>query len=85
MSKERVSLVNGIKLITKDDVIAKKYSNKSFESETFDIWENYSKKEGTVIDIGAYTGIYSLVAAKMGASVISFEPNKRIYNRLKKI
>lgn len=57
-----------------------------WEASTLWIWlKTLESMEGvTVLDIGAYTGIYGLLAAKYGkdVDVIAFEPLKATYMRL---
>lgn len=57
-----------------------------WEASTLWIWlKTLESMEGvTVLDIGAYTGIYGLLAAKYGkdVDVIAFEPLKATYTRL---
>lgn len=54
-----------------------------FEPETLPYWEMLCRKEGAVaLDIGGYTGLYALVAAKSGAKVVCFEPLERNRKRI---
>ena len=60
----------------KDDGVALKILwNKSYEPASLTLWNILSKSMDIVIDIGAHTGIYSIVAAKDSqCKVISLEP-----------
>lgn len=50
-----------------------------WEKVSIDIWKKLSKEANCILDIGANTGIYSLVAASINseAEVFAFEPVKR--------
>lgn len=57
-----------------------------FESKEFNFISNHCQSGDTFIDIGANTGYYTLLASQIvGAegSVLSFEPNPVVFNRLK--
>ena len=80
----------------KDDGVALKILwNKSYEPASLTLWKILSKDMDLVIDIGAHTGIYSIVAAKDSeCKVISLEPMalniarlvvNKIYNNLENI
>lgn len=58
---------------------------KSWQPETLRIFHQLSKKAQLVLDIGANTGVFTLLAcaANPHLKVISFEPVPRIYNRLR--
>lgn len=56
-------------------------TGKAFESESIAAWKAAAKK-GVALDIGAYTGLYAIIAAKAGASVHAFEPNPAVFQRL---
>lgn len=61
----------------KDDGVALRWFwLNSFESTSLSIWEKASTLFNTIIDVGAHTGCYSLVAAKINPkkSVIAIEP-----------
>jgi FkbM family methyltransferase len=57
----------------------------SFEFETIQVFYDLAKKSNLVLDIGAYTGIFSLVAcvANPCSKVISFEPVPQVTERLR--
>jgi FkbM family methyltransferase len=63
----------------------KKDNLKVWESDALKLWCEELNSEGIIIDVGAYLGIYSIVAAKLGArKVISIEPNQRVFQQLKR-
>ena len=56
-----------------------------WEPQSLEVWENVVSKNSIVLDVGAYLGIYSLLAEKAGAAkVYAFEPNPRSATKLKK-
>ena len=63
--------------ILNDDSSAVKFFWKNeHDIESLDLWYKITKNEGTFIDVGAHTGLYSLTAIKANSknNVISFEP-----------
>jgi FkbM family methyltransferase len=63
--------------ILNDDSSAVKYFwRNSHDIESLDLWYEITKKEGTFIDVGAHTGLYTLTAMKANKenNVICFEP-----------
>lgn len=65
-----------VEMIEADDrVCARIASGKTFEPRTLEIWADLcATRGGTVLDIGAYTGLFSISAAMLGCEVIAFEP-----------
>ena len=59
---------------------------KTWELETVNLWINLCHKSKVIFDIGANTGIYSLIAGKLNpnAKIIAFEPSSIIIPKLKK-
>lgn len=57
-----------------------------WEKKTRELWEELSKSSSTVLDIGANTGIFSILAKASNpkARVIGFEPQPNIFEVLKK-
>jgi FkbM family methyltransferase len=55
-----------------------------WEKESIGLWIKLCKEAETILDIGANTGIYSLVAQTINpkAKVFAFEPVKRVFTRL---
>jgi FkbM family methyltransferase len=45
-----------------------------YEHESLTLWAKLIKPGTVVLDVGAYTGLYSIIAALRGAKVIAFEP-----------
>lgn len=61
-------------------------SLEGWESHTREIFKNICQSSKVVVDIGAYTGIYSALAlsSKRDARIIAFEPNPDTFQILKK-
>lgn len=57
--------------------------NGGFEKQTGELWSQIVGKGMTVIDVGAYTGPYTIAGASQGARVFAYEPNISTYARLK--
>jgi FkbM family methyltransferase len=66
-----------------------------FQNSTFQEWEKSSLEwwvnncssqtgPGRVLDLGAYSGIYSIAAAAAGKSVVAFEPNSETFKLLER-
>jgi FkbM family methyltransferase len=55
-----------------------------WEKTSMDIWMKLCKTADVIVDIGANTGVYSLVAKAIRptADVFAFEPVKRVYSKL---
>lgn len=57
-----------------------------WENETTSVFFNFCTRSSLVIDVGANTGVFSLLAcaASQTVRVISFEPVPRVFDRLKR-
>lgn len=69
-----------------DDIVAYTYfffGRDSYESLSLRLFAGFAERGGAVLDIGAYTGLFGLVAARVGAGaeVIGFEPAPHIAER----
>jgi len=55
-----------------------------WEKESLKIWSEISKDANTILDIGANTGIYSLIAQTINseADIYAFEPISRVFDKL---
>jgi len=86
MSKTTTIAVGGmfVELITAGDAIARMTNNgKDWEPGTRSIWGALIKPGDCMIDVGAYTGVYSIASAMLGAKVIALEPHPANYQRLR--
>ncbi len=56
-----------------------------WEKESISLWIDLCKISNNIMDIGANTGIYALIAKTINpaAKVYAFEPVKRVYDKLK--
>lgn len=54
------------------------------ESYSIGLWMDYARRSDLILDIGANTGSYSLIASSLNrhAEIHAFEPIKRIYEKL---
>lgn len=77
--------IHGVDLIAQGDMVVQSFrKHGNFEPESMAVWREHCGPGKTAIDVGAYTGIYSLVAASLGADVIAIEPAPESANRLRK-
>lgn len=62
------------------------FEKSNWEKKSREIWKELSKKSKIVFDIGANTGIYSILAKAYnpGAEVFAFEPQPNVFNILAK-
>lgn len=61
-----------------------KMANKAYEYKAVNLFRNELDDKDIVIDIGANSGLYSLVAAKSGVKTLAFEPVPANFNSLLK-
>ena len=83
IEKNTLRFINVREVIANDIFYSGIFGN--FEGETLRLWYEISKEvNGLVLDIGAYSGIYSLVAASANkqSSIIAFEPNPNNFDLL---
>lgn len=74
-------LIDGAELIDRDDMVClSQRTNGYFEPESLAVWRKHC--QGETIDIGAYTGLYAIIAAQLGAESYALEPNPAVYARL---
>lgn len=56
---------------------------RGWETESLKTWSELCLKGGTVVDVGAYGGVYTALAIASGAqSVVAYEPNPVMFRRL---
>jgi len=56
---------------------------RNWETESLKAWSEVCSLGGTVVDVGAYGGVYSALAVSAGADrVVAYEPNPAMFERL---
>jgi len=65
-----------LNIFNDDASIVKYFWQNSFDLKSLDLWYEISKERGVYLDIGAHTGLYTMVAIKANKlnTVISIEP-----------
>jgi FkbM family methyltransferase len=64
-----------ITLIDTDDrQVIHMVAGRGYEKESLSMWASIVKAHRVALDIGAYTGLYSIIAAKFGAQAVAMEP-----------
>ena len=82
--------IHGVKLIKENDMVVRSYENhnNTFEDISVDLYWKLTthicghSETQIAIDVGAYTGLYSLIAAQSGCRVIAYEPQMAVFNRM---
>lgn len=76
-------IVHGVEMLPANDMVIshQRRTGQPFEAESISAWRS-AAAGGLALDIGAYTGLYALVAATVGAKVHAFEPNPSVFRRL---
>ena len=85
IEKNKLRFINVREIIANDIFYSGIFGN--YEGETLRLWYEISKEvNGLVIDIGAHSGIYSLVAASANkqSSIVAFEPHPNNFDLLSK-
>jgi FkbM family methyltransferase len=73
-----------VQILCEGDAIMRMMANgKQWEPQTRAIWSTLVETGKGVIDVGAYTGVYAIASAMMGASVTAIEPHPINYRRLR--
>jgi FkbM family methyltransferase len=73
-----------VHLLAEGDAIVRMTRNgKVWEPETRSAWDRLLRPGELVMDVGAYTGIYSIASALLGAKVLAIEPHPANFRRLK--
>ena len=83
IEKNKLRFINVREVIANDIFYSGIFGN--YEGETLRLWYEISKEvNGLVLDIGAYSGIYSLVAASANkqSSIVAFEPHPNNFDLL---
>lgn len=75
---------DGVELIDDRDMVVKACRDAGdFEPESRRAWLAACRPGALALDVGAYTGLYALLAAKGGAMVLAYEPNPAVFGRLR--
>lgn len=82
-----ITNINNLNYIEDDDmvVLSSMRSGGTFEPETTKLWNTLCKQtNGLIVDVGAYTGIYAMLALKSTTDipVVAYEPNPKTYKRM---
>jgi FkbM family methyltransferase len=73
-----------VELLAEGDAIVRMMrNNKRWEPETRAIWKTLVRPGDVVVDVGAYTGLYSIASAAMGAKALAIEPHPANFRRIK--
>lgn len=76
-------IVNGVDLIESEcRVCVNQKRDGHFEPSSFRVWLEECKPGKVALDIGSYTGVYAIGAAKAGAIAVAYEPNPVVFARL---
>lgn len=76
-------IVHGVDLIDAGDmVINHLHQEGEFEPVSVATWCAAVTPGRTMVDVGAYTGLYAIAAAQRGANAVALEPNPPAYKRL---
>ena len=63
-----------VELLADDRICQSVLTGKPFEPDTLEVWAQMCRPGVTVVDIGAYSGLFSIAAAKLGAVPVAIEP-----------
>lgn len=76
----------GVELIESGDMVCLSARNNGhFEPESMTAWLDVAQSSDNpyMVDVGAYTGLYALAAARHGANVLALEPNPNSMRRMR--
>jgi FkbM family methyltransferase len=76
-----------VMFVGNDDLVALTYfwyGASAYERTSLRVWHERARTARCILDIGAFTGVYSLAAAAVNpeAQIFAFEPVRRTYGRL---
>lgn len=74
--------VLSVHLLDDDRICQHIRAGKSFEPKTLRLWASWCTVGWTVIDVGAYSGLFSIIAARCGALAYAIEPMGFMAKRL---
>jgi FkbM family methyltransferase len=65
-----------------DDRVCMHYRTDGFEPESRLTWSKICRLGTTVLDVGSYSGLFAIAAAKLGANVVAVEPMPVMVRRI---
>jgi FkbM family methyltransferase len=71
-----------VDLLDDDRICQHIKAGKTFEPDTLAAWAKMCRPGSSVIDVGAYSGLFAISAAKLGAHVTAIEPQPQMCDRL---
>jgi len=75
-------LVHGVELIEEGDMVCRDFKrNEAFEDLSISKWLDYLDEDKLAIDVGSYSGLYAILAAKV-CRTIAVEPNPIMASRI---
>jgi FkbM family methyltransferase len=82
--KDKDFLLNHFGFYVENEIFWKGLTESNFEKTSMKLWIELSQQAKCVMDVGANTGVYSLVAKTLSpnARVIAFEPLNRTFTKL---
>lgn len=69
-------------MIDDDRICLSIKSGVPFEPDSLKVWAEMCKPGTEVLDVGAYSGLFSIAAAKLGARPVAIEPLPQMVDRL---
>lgn len=77
-------VIHGVRLKNTDDMVVKSFiDNGGFEDESISEWRQAIKPGFWALDVGAYSGLYAIISANMGANSQAWECNPHMIKRLR--
>lgn len=71
-----------VDLLDDDRICRHVLAGKTFEPKSLEAWARMCEPGSIVIDVGAYSGLFSIAAAKLGAFPIAIEPQPIMCDRI---
>lgn len=79
----KYDIVHGVKLTTANDKVVEqvKKTKKSFEQESIKFWRTFFARGKTLIDVGTYSGLFTILAKLNNTPCVGYEPSEAAFNR----